>query len=48
MMYIQSIDVEIGTEVGSGDGAKFCQNFCCCYFTDKLQQEVHNDQAHHR
>jgi hypothetical protein len=33
MTYIQSIDVEIGTGAGSGDGAKFCQNYCCCFAT---------------
>jgi hypothetical protein len=46
MAYIQSIDVEIGTGVDSGDGVKFCQNYCC--LADKLQQQkLHNDQAHH-
>jgi len=47
MADIQSTDVEIGTGVDNANGAKFCQNYRCC-FIDKLQQhEVHNDQAHH-
>ncbi len=38
MAYIQLATIEIGVGVESGDGAKFCGDYCCYYyFTNKLQ-----------
>jgi hypothetical protein len=40
MVYIQLIEVDIGARAKSGNGDKFCWNYCNCYcFVDDLQQQ---------